>query len=53
MRIEDSILKGVAQAVDLNELAAPPDDLNEPPFDEFDRTDIETAPRFLPFVEFR
>jgi len=53
MKIENGRILGVAQAVDLNQLAAPPDDLSTPPFGEFERTDIEPQPRFLPFVEIR
>lgn len=53
MKITDGHISGQAQAVDLNQLAAPPDDLTVPPFGEFERTDIEPEPRFLPFVEIR
>tara|TARA_A200000159_G_scaffold60189_1_gene55765 strand:+ start:1932 stop:2498 length:567 start_codon:yes stop_codon:yes gene_type:complete len=53
MSLQDDRITGMAQAVDLNQLAAPPDDLTTPPFGEFERTDIEPQPRFLPFVEIR
>lgn len=53
MTLNNGRITGVAQAIDLNQLAAPPDDLTLPPFGEFERTDIEPHPRFLPFVEIR
>tara|TARA_B100000614_G_scaffold73345_1_gene65294 strand:+ start:2456 stop:3022 length:567 start_codon:yes stop_codon:yes gene_type:complete len=53
MTLNNGRITGEAQAVDLNKLAAPPDDLTLPPFGEFERTDIEPQPRFLPFVEIR
>ncbi|GGF76936.1 hypothetical protein [Alteromonas lipolytica] len=53
MHLTDDAITGVAQAVDLNQLAAPPEDFTVPPFGEFERTDIEPEPRFLPFVEIR
>lgn len=43
-------IRGTAQAVDLNMLAAPPDDLDMPPFGEFERHETETEPRWLPFI---
>ncbi len=51
--VRDGAIYGKAQAVDLNLLAAPPDDLAIPPFSAFERSETESAPRFLPFVEIR
>lgn len=53
MALENGTIKGYAQAVDLNLLAAPPDNLNTPPFSEFERSETEPEPRFLPFIEIR
>ena len=46
-------LEGRAQAVDLNHLAAPPDDLDVPPYGEWDREDIDTSKRWLPTLVIR
>ncbi len=48
MRVEDGVIKGVAEAVDLNLLASPPDDLNTPPMNEGERDEIDRAKRWLP-----
>lgn len=48
LRLEGDNIIGQAQAVDLNQLAAPPDDLTTPPYGEYDREDIEPSNRWLP-----
>ncbi len=48
MQVEGDLIKGEAQAVDLNVLAAPPDDLNIPPMNEGERDEIDRAKRWLP-----
>ena len=53
LRIEDGVIKGNAQAVDLNMLASPPDDLSVLPFGEWDREELEPKNRWLPFIEIR
>ena len=53
LRIEDGVIKGNAQAVDLNMLASPPDDLSILPFGEWDREELEPKNRWLPFIEIR
>ena len=51
--IEDGIIKGEAQAVDLNVLASPPDDLSEPPVGEADLDEVDRDKRWLPMIEIR
>ncbi|WP_028294453.1 hypothetical protein [Oceanobacter kriegii] len=53
LRIEGGVIKGNAQAVDLNMLASPPDDLSVLPFGEWDREELEPKNRWLPFIEIR
>lgn len=53
LEIDGGVIKGIAQAVDLNHLAAPPDDLTIPPFSEFDREPIEPNNRWLPYIEIK
>ncbi len=53
LRIEEGVIKGNAQAVDLNMLASPPDDLSVLPFGEWDREELEPKNRWLPFIEIR
>lgn len=53
LRIEDGVIKGNAQAVDLNMLASPPDDLSVLPFGKWDREELEPKNRWLPFIEIR
>lgn len=48
MQIENDLIAGQAQAVDLNLLAAPPEDLNVPPMNENERDDIDRNQRWLP-----
>jgi len=53
LHVEDGVIKGKAQAVDLNMLASPPDDLSVLPFGEWDREELEPKNRWLPFIEIR
>jgi len=48
MQVEGDVIKGVAEAVDLNLLASPPDDLDVPPMNEAERDEIDRAKRWLP-----
>lgn len=49
----EGVIRGVARAVDLNQLAAPPDDLSVPPFQEYDIEPIELNNRAYPRLEIR
>lgn len=53
LSINGDVIKGEAQAVDLNTLASPPDDLDVPPLGEFDRENLDPKLRWLPFIEIR
>lgn len=53
LNVEGDTIKGVAQAVDLNHLAAPPDDLTVQPFTEFDREPVVPKNRWLPYIEIK
>lgn len=53
MRVEDGVIKGEAQAVDLNLLASPPEDLSTPPMHEGERDEIERSQRWLPDIVIR
>lgn len=53
MQIDNGVITGEAQAIDLNVLASPPDDLNEPPLGEAERDDIDSDIRWLPRIEIR
>ncbi|MGB1092733.1 MAG: hypothetical protein ACPGYX_11455, partial [Oceanobacter sp.] len=53
MRIENGEIRGTAQAVDLNQLASPPDDLTVPPFGEWDRDELDPKNRWLPYLLIR
>ena len=53
MQIEGNAIKGVAQAVDLNLLASPPDDLSIPPINDAERDDIDTSLRWLAHIVIR
>ncbi|MCY0965097.1 hypothetical protein [Parathalassolituus penaei] len=53
LTVEDGVIKGTAQAVDLNRLASPPADLTVPPFAEADRDELEITNRWLPYLEIR
>lgn len=51
LQVVDGVITGEAQAVDLNHLASPPDDLNIPPYGEYDRDDLDLTARWLPRIE--
>ena len=53
MRVENGIIKGVGQSVDLNLLALKPDDINIPPLDESERDTLYSKKRWLPAIEIR
>jgi len=53
IRVEDGVIKGQAEAVDLNLLASPPDDLTVPPMNEGERDEIDRAKRWLPDIVIR
>ena len=53
MQIENGIIKGEAQAVDLNVLASPPDDLSVPPVGEAELDEVDRDKRWLPVIEIR
>lgn len=48
LRIEKGVIRGQAQAVDLNLLASPPADLHKPPMTEGERDEIDRSKRWLP-----
>lgn len=48
LQLEDQTLRGEARAVDLNQLASPPDDQTVPPIGEYDSDKIEPGQRWLP-----
>lgn len=51
LHIEDGMIKGEAQAIDLNALASPPDNLDEPPIGEAERDEVDRDKRWLPIIE--
>ncbi|KGJ86407.1 hypothetical protein [Colwellia psychrerythraea] len=53
LTIRDGVIVGEAQAIDLNLLAAPPEDLNTPFYSEDLRDEIERVQRWLPDIEIR
>lgn len=53
MRVEGDVIRGEAQAVDLNLLASPPDDLTVPPVNEAERDEIDPTLRWLPNLVIR
>lgn len=53
LQVVDGVITGEAQAVDLNHLASPPDDLSIPPYGEYDRDDLDLTARWLPRIEIR
>ena len=53
MAASDGVIRGRAMAVDLNKLAAPPDDLSTPPFGEYDIDAINRDERWLPDLVIR
>lgn len=48
LQLDNTTLRGEAQAVDLNMLASPPDDLQVPPIGAYDIDPIEPGQRWLP-----
>lgn len=53
MRVQGEQIVGEAQAVDLNLLASPPDDLDTPPMTEHERDEIDQGKRWLPMLLIR
>lgn len=53
MRVENEQIIGLAQAVDLNLLASPPEVLDIPPINEGERDDIDRVKRWLPDIVIR
>ena len=53
LMIKDGVILGEAQAIDLNLLAAPPEDLNTPFYSHDLRDEIERVQRWLPNIEIR
>lgn len=53
LRIENGVIVGEAQAVDLNILASPPDDLNQPIMDDVERDEVDRDKRWLPDIIIR
>ncbi|MDO6564175.1 hypothetical protein Q4488_12345 [Amphritea sp. 1_MG-2023] len=53
LQLTDNRLSGIAQALDLNLLAAPPADLSVPPIGEFDIETADLSKRWLPYLEIR
>lgn len=53
MALDGGMIHGTARAIDLNHISAPPEDLATPPYGEADIDDLETATRWLPFIEIR
>jgi len=53
MYIENGVITGEAQAVDLNLLASPPTDLRQPPISDAELDDIDKDKRWLPALEIR
>ncbi|MEH6650569.1 MAG: hypothetical protein V7707_11140 [Motiliproteus sp.] len=51
LSVEEGRLVGEAQAIDLNILASPADDLTVPPVGEFDREEADLEKRWLPRLE--
>ncbi|WP_090728388.1 hypothetical protein [Neptunomonas qingdaonensis] len=51
LEVVDGMIKGEAQAIDLNNLASPPDNLDEPPIGEAERDEVDTDKRWLPLIE--
>ncbi|WP_428034474.1 hypothetical protein [Amphritea sp.] len=53
MALTDQGVHGTAQALDLNKLASPPDDLSQPPIGEYDIDEADLDKRWLPYIEIR
>ncbi|MDX1634009.1 MAG: hypothetical protein R3280_05205 [Marinobacter sp.] len=53
LSLQDGEILGLAHAVDLNQLAAPPEDLTVPPFGEFDVAETSLDERWLPGLVIR
>jgi hypothetical protein len=51
--IVNNALIGTAMAVDLNILAAPPDDMTSPPIGEYDIEEVELSTRWLPKIKIK
>ena len=51
MKVTEEGIIGEGRAIDLNFLAAPPDDLNTPPVGEFELDDLDTEKRWLPILK--
>lgn len=51
LEIKEGHITGKAQAVDLNFLASPPDDLSVPPITDTELDEIDEASRWLPIIE--
>lgn len=49
----NNVLVGHAMAIDLNILAAPPDDTTTPPIGEYDVEELDPSTRWLPRIEIR
>lgn len=53
MTVEGDVITGYAEAVDLNLLASPPNDLSIPPMNEGERDEIDRLKRWLPDILIR
>lgn len=53
LKIEDGIIIGTAQAVDLNVLASPPDNPDQPVMEDAERDEVEREQRWLPDIVIR
>jgi len=53
LRVENGMIVGEAEAVDLNLLASPPDELTQPPIEAAERDPLDRANRWLPDIEIR
>ena len=51
--VQEGVIVGEAQAIDLNLLSAPPEDLDTPFYSEDLRDEIERVQRWLPDLEIR
>ncbi|MEO0424172.1 MAG: hypothetical protein AAF184_17670 [Pseudomonadota bacterium] len=53
MALKDGVIAGAAQAVDLNLLAAPPEDPTAHPLPPIERYEMDPTERWLPIIEIR
>lgn len=53
LRLENGVIIGKAEAVDLNLLASPPHDLSVPPMNESERDEVDRDKRWLPDLVIR